>query len=101
VRPERQYPFQYKHFPYYSQHMGQFLEFISKDDVLRFAKGQSDEIYPGSIYRWKSLLVELDCSQGFGAFHFGTPTRVGSGWEQNGKTRGSNRCEELLERLLA
>jgi len=47
LRPERQYPFQYKHFPYYSQYVAQFLEFTSNDGVLRFAKDQNGENYSG------------------------------------------------------
>ena len=47
LRPERQYPFQYKHFPYYSHSMSQLSEFINKDGVLRSAKGQNGKDYPG------------------------------------------------------
>ena len=100
LRTERQYPFEYNHFPYYSQYMGQLSEFTSKDGVLRLAKGQNGENYPG-ITLPKETFVDLDRSQGFGALRLGTSTIVGSRWEENGKTRGSNRCEELLERLLA
>src|SRR5579859_1365593 len=98
LRPERQYPFQYKYFPYYSQYVVQFLEFTSNDGVLRFARARTAKTIRGSLYKWKCFFVDLDCSQGFGTFHFGKGTIVGSGWEENGKTCDSNRCEELLEK---
>jgi hypothetical protein len=63
-------------------------------------KARTAKTTRGSLYQWKYLFVDFDCSQGFGTFHLGTSTIAGSGWEENGKTRGSNRCEELLEKLL-
>jgi hypothetical protein len=46
--------------------MGQLSEFINKDGVLRLAKGQNGESYPG-ITLPKEMFVDLDRSQGFGA----------------------------------